>query len=208
MRLRPRLWLPCGAHATPRFAFRSMAFREKRRGICIADGTRLSVGANHRIGRNRAFKGAGCSRMRRFAGFRLYVVMNHYCKLMAIKITPGNAWDCAPLTNMVASRGAGRRVAGRQGLHLGETLRSAMVSGAAPDHGDPPEHEKLPYACSEYDIDAWKPCSTSSDPRWGSNNPGHRSPAIALVDILSCLTACALEKTKPERRTSPVNNSG
>ena len=36
-----------------------------------------------------------------FFGFKLHVVMNHKGQLMAIKITPGNVDDRAPLEEMI-----------------------------------------------------------------------------------------------------------
>ena len=95
--LMPRLFAPLA------LLMHSMSGDET--GIYVADSTMLAVCANPSISRNRTFKGLaarGHSTMGWFFGFKLHVVMNNRGELMAVKITPGNTDDRAPLPQMVA----------------------------------------------------------------------------------------------------------
>jgi len=92
----PRLFTP--------FCVLMHSLSGEKTGIYVADSTKLAFCANQCIYRNRTFEGLatrGHSTMGWFFGFKLHVVMNHKGELTAIKITPGNVDDRAPLEEMV-----------------------------------------------------------------------------------------------------------
>ena len=95
--LMPRLFVP--------LCVLMHSLRGEQTGIYIADSTKLAVCHPARISRNRVFKGLakrGRTSMGWFFGFKLHLVINNKGEIMAIRITPGNTDDRAPLRAMVA----------------------------------------------------------------------------------------------------------
>ncbi len=161
-------------------------------GVYIADSTRPAVCANPRISRNRTFKGLaarGHSTMGWFFGFKLHVVMNHRGELMAVKITPGNTDDRAPLTEMVTGL-EGNLLADKgciskkpfaklwkQGLHPITGIRRNMKNCLMPIMDKP-------LLRSRFIVETLFGKLKSE---MGLEHTRHRSPTNAFVHILSCL---------------------
>jgi len=94
--LKPRLFIP--------LCVLLQSLSGEQTGIYIADSTKQVVCHNARVSRNRVFKGLaarGKSTMGWFFGLKLHIVINHKGEIMAIKITPANTDDRAPLEAMV-----------------------------------------------------------------------------------------------------------
>src|SRR5436305_9270895 len=72
----------------------------KKTGIYYIDSTALPVCHNRRIGRHKTFAGLaarGKTSMGWFLGFKLHLVFNDLNEIVALKLTPGNVSDTAPV---------------------------------------------------------------------------------------------------------------
>jgi Transposase DDE domain len=72
----------------------------KKTGIYYIDSTALPVCHNRRIGRHKTFAGLaarGKTSMGWFLGFKLHLVFNDRNEIAALKLTPGNVADTAPV---------------------------------------------------------------------------------------------------------------
>jgi Transposase DDE domain len=75
-----------------------------RTGIYYIDSTALPVCHNRRISRHQTFAGLaarGKTSMGWFFGFKLHLVFNHEHEIVALKLTPGNVSDTAPVISLV-----------------------------------------------------------------------------------------------------------
>jgi Transposase DDE domain len=74
-----------------------------RTGIYYIDSTALAGCHNRRIGRHQTFKGLaarGKTSMGWCFGFKLDLVFNHLNEIVALKLTPGNVHDGAPVEQL------------------------------------------------------------------------------------------------------------
>src|SRR5215467_10358130 len=72
-------------------------------GIYYIDSTALAVCHNRRSGRHKTFAGLaarGKTTMGWCFGFKLHLVFNHLNEIVALKLTPGNVYDGAPLEQL------------------------------------------------------------------------------------------------------------
>ena len=135
-----------------------------------------------------------------FFGFKLHIVINHKCEIMAIKITGGNVDDRKPLENMVRGlRGklfADKGYIGKElftklwrgGLHLITGIRNTMKNYLMPWFDKMVLRKRF---IIETLFDKLKSAMSLEHSR-------HRSPVNAFVHILSCLVAYCFSSNKPK----------
>lgn len=171
-------------------------------GIYFADSTKLAVCHNRRIHRHKTFEGLaarGKTSMGWFYGLKLHFVINHKGEIMALKITPGNTADSAVLADITRHL-AGKLYADKgylgkelfqklwqRGLHLITGIRRNMKNYLLPLADKVMLRKRFVI---ETVLDTLKS-------EMGLEHSRHRSPANALVHILSCLTAYAFRPGKP-----------
>jgi hypothetical protein len=98
-----------------------------RTGIYYIDSTALAVCHNHRIGRHKTFAGLaarGKTSMGWFFGFKLHLVFNHLNDIVAVKLTPGNVYDGAPVAQLTQHLTG--KLFGDKG-YLGKKLAAALL---------------------------------------------------------------------------------
>lgn len=185
------------------FAILLHSLKGEETGIYFTDSSKLAVCHNRRITRNRVFKNLakhGRTTMGWFFGFKLHIVINHKCEIMAVKITGGNIDDRKPLEKMVSGlRGklfADKGYIGkelftklwRNGLHLITGIRKTMKNYLMPWF----DKVVLPKRfIIETLFDKLKSAMSLEHSR-------HRSPVNAFVHILSCLVAYCFSSNKPK----------
>ena len=191
--LMPRLFMP--------LCMLLHSLRGKETGIYIVDSTKLAVCHNQRISRNRVFKGVaarGRSSMGWFYGFKLHLVMNNRGEIMAVKITPGNVDDRAPLAEMTRNL-HGKILADKgyisqklfaelwqRGLHLIVGIRKNMKNYLMP------MFDKL-LLRKRFIVETLFDKLKSG---MGLEHTRHRSATNAFVHLLSFLTAYMLAGKK------------
>jgi hypothetical protein len=191
--LMPRLMLP--------LCVLMHSLKGEETGLYVVDSTKISVCHNARIGRNKVFArlaARGKTTTGWFYGLKLHLVMNHKGEIIAIKITPGNTDDRAPLGALAAGL-TGKLLADKgyinqelfaklwsQGLHLITGIRKNMRNYLMPII------DKL-LLRKRFIIETLFDKLKSE---MGLEHTRHRSPINAFVHILSCLAAYTLGKRK------------
>ena len=195
--LMPRLFMPLT------ILLHSLSGEET--GIYFADATPLKVCRNKRIYQHKTFDGLaarGKSTMGWFFGFKLHAIINHKGEIMAVKITPGNVDDRAPLEGMLknlngkvfADKGyIDKKLFKRlwdQGIHLITGIRKNMKNYLMPwlDKCLLRKRFIIETVFGKLKQDM------------GLEHSRHRSPVNAMVHVLSCLAAYCLNPRKPSIR--------
>jgi Transposase DDE domain len=102
----------------------------QRTGIYYIDSTALAVCHNRRIGRHKTFAGLaarGKTSMGWCFGFKLHLVFNHVNEIVAVKLTPGNVHDGAPVEQLTQNLTG--KLFGDKG-YLGKKLAAALLKRA------------------------------------------------------------------------------
>ena len=178
-----------------------------RDGVYVIDTTALRVCDNKRIKRHKVFAGLAKrskTTMGWFFGFKLPLVINRHGEIVAVKLTPGNADDRAPMLNvteglagiLLADKGyiSKEKVQAlwKKGLKMLVGIRKNMKNYLMPIY------EKLVLRkrfIIETVIGVLKE-------QMGMVHTRHRSVENAFVHIISCLGAYCFRKNKPKIRNA------
>jgi len=99
----------------------------KKTGIYYIDSTSLPVCHNKRIGKHKVFANLaarGKTTMGWFFGFKLHLIFNHQREIVALKLTPGNVNDTAPVPKL--TKDLIGKLFGDKG-YLGKTLAHDLL---------------------------------------------------------------------------------
>lgn len=185
----------------PLTLFLSSRFGRKT-GVYYVDSTPLPVCKNLRISRHKVFAGLaarGKSSTGWFFGFKLHVVFNDAHEIVALKVTPGNVHDTAPLPGMVKTLAG--KLFGDKG-YLGKTLAETLLKhGLALMTRVRKNMKSFPITLTDK---ALLNARNMAETIIGHikefsalNLPRHRSPLNAMLHIIAALAAYQLNPIKP-----------
>jgi hypothetical protein len=181
----------------------------QRTGIYYIDATALAVCHNRRIGRHKTFAGLaarGKTSMGWFFGFKLHLVFNHLHEIVAVKLTPGNVHDTAPVEQLTQTLTG--KLFGDKG-YLGQQRAAALLKrGLVLMTRVRRNMQALPLTLTdklllnarnraETIIGHIQACSSL-------NLPKHRAPLNAFLHLLAALTAYQLNPIKPAASLFPL----
>lgn len=195
--LQARVLLPLTLFLTSKFG--------KKTGIYYIDSTPLPVCKNLRISRHKVFDGLadrGKTSTGWFFGFKLHLVFNHRHEIVAVKLTPGNVSDTAPVPGMV--RELTGKLFGDKG-YLGKKLAETLLRhGLALMTRVRKNMKSLPMTLTDK---ALLNARNMAETIIGHikefsalNLPRHRSPINAFIHVMAALTAYQLNPIKPKIR--------
>jgi len=175
----------------------------KKTGIYYIDSTALPVCDNHRIHRHQTFAGLaarGKTSMGWFFGFKLHLVFNHLNQIVALKLTPGNVHDTAPVEQLTQTLTG--KLFGDKG-YLGKKLAAALLKPGLALLTRVRKHMKaLPLTpIDKILLNARNMAETiiGRIKEFSSLNlPKHRLPLNAFLHILAAITAYQINPIKPK----------
>jgi Transposase DDE domain len=181
----------------------------QRTGIYYIDSTALAVCHNRRISRHKTFAGLaarGKTSRGWFFGFKLPLVFNHLNEIVAVKLTPGNVHDGAPVAQLTHNLTG--KLFGDKG-YLGKQRAAALLKRGLVLMTKVRKNMKvLPLtltdklllnarSMAETIIGHLKAFSSL-------NLPKHRAPLNAFLPLLATLTAYQLDPIKPDASFFPL----
>src|SRR5215472_15009682 len=175
----------------------------RKTGIYYIDSTALPVCHNRRIGRHKTFKGLaarGKTSMGWFFGFKLHLVFNHLNEIVAVKLTPGNVHDGAPVEQLTQNLTG--KLFGDKG-YLGKKRAAALLKRGLVLMTKVRKNMKaLPVTLTDkLLLNARNMAETiiGHIKAFSSLNlPKHRAPLNAFLHLLAALTAYQLNPIKPQ----------
>jgi len=180
-----------------------------RTGIYYIDSTALAVCHNRRIGRHKTFKGLaarGKTSMGWFFGFKLHLVFNQLNEIVAVKLTPGNVHDGAPVEQLTQNLTG--KLFGDKG-YLGNKRAAALLKRGLVLMTKVRKNMKaLPLTLTDkLLLNARNMAETiiGHIKAFSSLNlPKHRTPINAFLHLLAALTAYQLNPIKPDVSFLPL----
>jgi hypothetical protein len=183
----------------------------QRTGIYYIDSTALAVCHNRRIGRHKTFAGLaarGKTSMGWFFGFKLHLVFNHLNEIVAVKLTPGNIHDGAPVEQLTQNLTG--KLFGDKG-YLGKRLAAALLKrGLALLTRVRKNMKSLPLTLTDkLLLNARNMAETiiGHIKAFSSLNlPKHRAPINAFLHLLAAITAYQINPIKPDVSFFPLHS--
>jgi len=181
----------------------------QRTGIYYIDSTALAVCHNRRISRHKTFAGLaarGKTSMGWFFGFKLHLVFNHLNEIVALKLTPGNVHDGAPVEQLTQNLTG--KLFGDKG-YLGQQRAAALLKrGLVLMTRVRKNMKALPLTLTDkLLLNARNMAETiiGHIKAFSSLNlPKHRAPLNAFLHLLAALTAYQLNPIKPQASFVPL----
>lgn len=181
----------------------------QRTAIYYIDSTALAVCHTRRISRHQTFAGLaarGKTSMGWFFGFKLHLVFNHLNEIVAVKLTPGNVHDGAPVEQL--TRHLTGKLFGDKG-YLGKKHAAALLKRGLVLRTKVRKNMKaLPLTLTDkLLLNARNMAETiiGHIKTFSSLNfPRHRPPINAFLHLLAALTAYQLNPIKPDASLFPL----